>query len=387
MRESTWGIHGHDRRNKRNLENIVAEEEGWLSDGLTVRVSEILRSLDVTDILGSVELVPHPSSALTSSYPMARNTVTYRLKSIKISKPKSTLCTSCGKHQYRPTFNQHVKACFARKMAARAINCAGHKRAEVCELFKTAIFNSTHGQQKRSTGALVSNQSSLLMTNRLSLSSELMPPPGEIFISYPKHLNIQTDALLDKPTVDICHEAQLDEGSECQHVDIDLACNSLRSSSPMDVSEDQDEHPSDTGLSIHYMFHPQAQISDAVEHLDGPVLASSPQHETPKSREETLEERLLRVTGQPPWAPFRSRPDFEFQELMENSSIKGRERRKWLQGVAGIQLVKQNIADKEYVYPYRWYELRSHITFISEAEIDNTMDLACKYTLGVSLRS
>jgi hypothetical protein len=155
----------------------------------------------------------------------------------------------------------------------------------------------------------------------------------------------------------------------------------------MNLSSDTSIQPSDLVLRICSVFHPQARRPDQVEYLDASMPACSPESTKTHPPVQTLEERLINITGEPPWAPFRCRPDFEFHELLENAGIKGRERMKWLQGVGNTSRTSRRIInDPTYVYPYKWFDT-SKVTYTSEDDMDYIMELACKRMLGVSYGS
>jgi hypothetical protein len=163
-------------------------------------------------------------------------------------------------------------------------------------------------------------------------------------------------------------------------IDLPLAEDWARSSSPPHAESALHEH----GCSnyIRYEYHPRARKPARIELLDIDMAIHGRIKAAPLTRDAAAQ-ILAGLPFQHPWAPFRTRADFEVTQLATRLLAKGNDLRDLLRGASQSSLMDNpNIIN--YEHPYRWQD-RSFVTFSSVRDFESTMTHARSYVLGVCL--
>jgi hypothetical protein len=134
---------------------------------------------------------------------------------------------------------------------------------------------------------------------------------------------------------------------------------------------------------IRTQYHPHACKVDDIEYLDGSVPSKATSSTSEELGLDTAEAILRNLPYQRPWAPFRSRADFEVAELATKLLAKGDALADLIRGTGPPRLDK-TLDIPGYQHPLHWHD-ESKVTFSSVKDFDEIMARARTYVLEVSL--
>jgi hypothetical protein len=131
---------------------------------------------------------------------------------------------------------------------------------------------------------------------------------------------------------------------------------------------------------IRYIYHPKLQKPERVEYLSHPTSTVSLLHET-NAAHSGLDEFLQHLPSQRPWAPFRTRADFEVAELATRLLAKGDDLKDLICGVGTpVHDAMMDIAGYQHLWD--WHD-ETKVTFTLIKDFESTLARARTYVLGV----